>query len=78
MALAIGNANVELSGETNLQMDDAPSMKSGPTGSVTAVSTVSMFTSNSTAFKSTVSANWKLLRDNAVVVANVQQYSLAP
>jgi HK97 family phage prohead protease len=60
----MGGIAVDLSREASLQMDDAPTMDSDtPTGT----SVVSMFQTNSVAFRAERTINWKRRRDEAVV-----------
>ena len=78
IAVAMGNADLRVSQQASVQMDSAPSMTSTTDGSgVTAVSQVSMWQTNSTAFIGSINANWRLTRDNAVQVFNAPQYGLA-
>lgn len=60
-----GGISVDLSREASLQMDDAPSHNSGtPAGS----QLVSMFQTNSVAFRAERTLNWMARRDSAVAV----------
>lgn len=60
-----GGVEVKMSTEASLQMDDAPTVASGP--SVTATSLVSMFQTNSVAFLAERTISWKRRRTEGVV-----------
>jgi HK97 family phage major capsid protein/HK97 family phage prohead protease len=60
-----GGMSVDMSTEASLQMDDAPTVASGPT--VAATSLVSMFQTNSVAFRAERTISWKRRRTEGVV-----------
>lgn len=59
-----GGVDVSMSDQTALQMDDAPTNASGPT--VTATTMVSMFQTNSVAFRAERTVSWARRRTEAV------------
>lgn len=68
-----GGLSVDMSREASLQMDSAPSMKSD--GTPTATSVVSMFQTNSVAFRAERTINWAKRRVSAVSVLDGVNYS---
>ena len=75
IAVALGDADIRASDNAAIEMSDSPSMTSGT--SVAAVSTVSMFQVNCRAIIGSISANWRVVRDNSVLLFDLQSYGLA-
>lgn len=67
-----GGFNVDMSTEASLQMDDAPTQSSIAT--VTATSVVSMFQTNSVAFRAERTMNWAKRRTSAVAGIDTVNY----
>ena len=75
IAVALGDADIRASENASIEMQDTPSMTSGT--SVAAVSTVSMFQVNCRAIIGSISANWRVVRDDSVLLFDLQSYGLA-
>jgi hypothetical protein len=75
IAIALGDANIRASDNALVDMVDSSSMTSGP--NVAAASTVSMFQVNARAIIGSVSANWRLAKDDAVLLYDLQSFGLA-
>jgi hypothetical protein len=74
VAVALGNPSVRASDEASIEMVDSSSMTSGP--SVSASNMVSMFQANCTALIGSLTANWLVIRPEAVQVFDAQAYGL--
>lgn len=73
--VAMGEAEIRTSQQADIEMEDTPSNASGTT--VAQAQMTSMFQTNSTAIIGEVSANWRVIRDNAVVIHDLQGFGLA-
>jgi capsid protein len=74
VALAIGNAEIRASDQASIEMSDGSSMTSAP--SVTAATLTSMFQVNAMAIIGSLTANWRVIRPEAVQVFDAQDYGL--
>ena len=75
IALALGEADIRASENAMVDMQDSSSMTSGT--SVSATTGVSMFQVNCLAIIGSISANWRVMRDDAVMLYDLQSYGLA-
>ena len=75
IAVALGDGDVRASDNAVVDMQDSSSMTSGP--SVAAATAVSMFQVNARAIIGSISANWRVIRDDAVLLFDLQGYGVA-
>ncbi len=73
IAFSAGALEVDLSQQTSLEMESAPTnaTTAGSPDAPVPTQVVSMYSANSTAFKISRYANWTVLRDHAVVISTV-------
>ena len=75
IALALGEADIRASENAMVDMVDSSSMTSAAT--VAQSTGVSMFQVNCLAIIGSISANWRVMRDDAVMLYDLQSYGLA-
>ena len=75
VAIAMGNADIRASEQASVEMANSSSMTSG--SSVSAATMTSMWQTNSVAIIGSMSANWRVIRPEAVQVFDAQAYGLS-
>jgi hypothetical protein len=75
VAVALGNPNVRASQEAAVEMVDSSSMTSG--SSVSATTMTSLFQTDSVGVIGSMTANWRVIRPEAVQVFDAQAYGLS-